>query len=552
MRPPRRIALTCSLVLLAILAALMPGPAAASRSGLGVSPLLVDAAAEVWRLVARPDNAIWPGWNAADTPLLFYLPGEQELLIGHPSPPPGFAPYAGPLTFPGARILVREDSTLITADGQNTSMDVNGVRTLVVADPLSNLRQNVAGLVLDPRPAAEKARSIEFRTLSTDALEQMRLIVHEAFHVHQDRQHPDRGANEGLLVLYPVLAVPNNVGFGLEAGALEGALTSRDAASLRRAAVRWLAIRQHRRAALPARAIEYEDGVEFSEGLAKYTEYRLMQVLEGRTPDPQLARVQGFAGYRDLEPERRALRQQMRAMLRGEVNVNNAPYGTAPLRMRLYYSGMAIAAMLDRLDPEWKPRFWSGKGSLTDAAASALAASPAELEQGWSEAQSDTGRVALEAAKQRLAADGARDAAERLAAFGRGPGTRLIVDYSALAPKRPALGFTPFGITRIDSARVIFDQVPISAGFPDGSELRERFALPLLRDTLHHELHIRLEQPVSREALTKLSGGRAPGTLLTNAKLELPGVDLTLPRATLAWRPGEIRVRLQPDSTATR
>ena len=40
--------------------------------------------------------------------------------------------------------------------------------------------------------------------------------------------------------------------------------------------------------------------------------------------------------------------------MNGEVNVNNDPYGASPLRMRLYFSGMAIAAMLDSLNADWQ------------------------------------------------------------------------------------------------------------------------------------------------------------------------------------------------------
>ncbi len=136
-----------------------PSGEAVPPPGLGVSPLLVDAAAEVWGIIARSDNPVWPLWNASDTPLLLYLPGQQDVLIGHPHPPEGFVPYDGPLRFPGAAMFVKNGPTLIEADGQNTAMDVAGVRTLVVADPLSNLRQNVAALLEDPRRGRKGARA---------------------------------------------------------------------------------------------------------------------------------------------------------------------------------------------------------------------------------------------------------------------------------------------------------------------------------------------------------------------------------------------------------
>lgn len=516
------------------------------RTRLGVSPMLVDAAAEVWKIIAAPDNPVWPGWNARDTPLLLYLPNDQELLIGHPRPPAGFRPYAGPLEFPGASIWVRNDTTLVTSDGQNTSMDVEGVRTLVVADPLSNLRLNIASLLEDPRPGTEKARKLEASTLAPDPYAQLGLIVHEAFHVFQDRAHPERGGNEGLLAIYPVLSVDNNVGFGLEALALDEVLRAKTTADARRAALRWLAAREERRRSLDTRAIQYEDGTEFAEGLAKYTEYQLWESLEGREPSAGLARAQGFAGYHDLSRRRAALAADMRAHLRGEVNVNNAPFGTAPARMRLYYSGMGIAVLLDRLAPGWKQRFWESDSTLTGMARTAIAPSEFELRNALAELRADTAFASLRIAKERLARDGARDAVNRLAAFGRGPGVRLIVDYGALDSRRVRLAFTPFGITRVDTARVIFDQVPVSARFDDGSELRESHALPLLRDTLRHELHVRLEKPVGRSELRRLAGGRPAGGKPAPLKLALPGLDLDLERGTWEWSPGVIRVRLWP------
>ena len=71
-----------------------------SLVNLRIDPLLIAEAAEVWTLIAAPENPIWPGWNASDTPLLFYLPGEQDVLINHPRPPAGFMPYTGTVPRP--------------------------------------------------------------------------------------------------------------------------------------------------------------------------------------------------------------------------------------------------------------------------------------------------------------------------------------------------------------------------------------------------------------------------------------------------------------------
>lgn len=523
------------------------GGAAPGPPDIGVHPMLVSAAADVWSLVARPDNPVWPGWDASDTPLLLYLPGRQELLINHPHPPEGFRPYGGPLSFPGGRIAVRDGATLIQADGQNTAIDLGGVRTLVVADPLSNLRQNIGALIGDPRPAAERVRTLEFESLLADPYEQLALVVHEAFHVYQERVAPGRGANEMFLLFYPVLSVENNVGFGLEAAALEAAIEARDEQAFRAAARRWLAIRLDRRSLLPPRAIEYEDGTEFNEGLAKYTEFRLSQALEGRTPSPELVRAQGFAGYGDLSFMRRRRVSEMKRNLRGEVNVNNDPYGTAPLRFRLYYSGMGIGLLLDRLSPSWKHDIIATDSSLTALARAALRATPEELATALAEARADTAAASLRAAKVRLAAEGGARNAAKAAAIERGSGTRLVVDYGALASTRVALAFSPFGLTAVDSVRTLFEQVPISATFSDGSELKQDVALPLLRDTRRREVSCRLEKGVSRAELERLLGrSLAAARVAAPVRLALPDVTLDLKRAVVRWESGTIRATLVP------
>jgi hypothetical protein len=520
---------------------------AAKSAPLGVSPLLVDAASQVWSIVARSDNPVWPGWNASDTPLLLYLPGKQELLINHPTPPPGFRPYEGPASFPGARIVARNDTTFVGYDGQNTTMDVAGVRTLVVADPLSNLRQRVQGLIGDPRPAEEKIRTLELDVLASDPYDQLGLIVHEAFHVYQEKTQAERGTNEMLLLYYPTLSVENNVGFGLEASALGEALAAGDDAGFRRAAIRWLVAREQRRAQLPARAVEYENGVEFMEGLAKYTEYRLFQVLEGREAPAALARAQGFRGFGDLSAQRATLIGQMRAHLRGEVSVNNDPYGTAPLRMRLYYSGMAIGILLDRLRPDWKEQLWKSDSSLTAFAREALRASDAERAAAATAVGADTARAGLVAAKQRLAREGQQRIADRIAGFESGAAPMLVVDYSALDSPKLGLAFSPFGITVVDADRVLFEQVPISASFADQSSLEQEVALPLLRDTRRRQLRCPLAGAYSKSALAKAAG---PGRLGSRAAgplaLSLPGVKLELKSATVDWRDGAIHVALRP------
>jgi len=523
------------------------GKKSTSAIALQIDPRLIAEAAEVWALIADQKNPIWPGWNASDTPILFYLPGKQDVLINHPRPPEGFVAYGGPVRFPGGRIMVRDAPTILEWDGQNTSRDIEGVTTLVVADSLSNLRQQIHGLLEDPRPPAEKAKEIDFSQLATDPYDQLKLIVHEAFHVFQHRVAPDKSANEMLLLYYPVLSVDNNVGFALEGRALARALRSEGETALREAALQFLAVRQERRAKLPAKAIEYENGVEFGEGLAKYTEYRLLESLQGRTPRPEMWWAQGFHGYDHLGFLRSELVDMMLRHMRGEVSVNNDPYGTAPLRMRLYYSGMAIGALLDRLSTDWKDRILHPDVSLTHLVENALSPGADELRNALDEARREGDYEALVAAKRRLAQEGRAKIDGLLTEIEQGDGTGIVVEYGALETPRVGLAFTPFGLMVVDEDRTIYTQVPIQASFPDGSKVAQTAPRPLLHDKKGRLIRFRLSRELSHQELA----GAVDREILARGearqlKFEVPGFSVNAVSATIQWEGRDLRIVLKP------
>jgi hypothetical protein len=540
--------LTFALVLTVLPASLVSAQDATKRTAkdllsspvkLQVDPLLIAEAAEVWALIASPNNPVWPGWDASSTPLLFYLPDQQDVLINHPRPPDGFLLYTGPISFPGGRVYVKNGPTIIQWDGQNTSKEIAGVWSLVVADTLSNLRNRVRGLLEDPRPVAEKIQALNFTDLATDPYDQLGFVVHEAFHVFQHAQAPGKGANEMLLLQYPVLSVENNVGMAQEGSALAEALRATDPAAVRRAAVRWLAVRKDRRASLPAKAVEYEDGGEFNEGLARYTEYRLLQVLEGRISGAEMSLAQGFGGYSgsELAPRREQLIERMLKHMSGAVIVNNDPYGTAPLRMRLYYSGMAVGAMLDKLSSNWKTRIFLPGTSLTTIAEEALKPTSAELADALREARSDPASAALVQSKTKLAEEGKAHTQAVLNEIERGPGVGLIVDYSGLDPStRVAMNFTPFGITKIDEQRTIFSQIPIGVRFGQEAELSQKVPAPLLRDNGRRLVRFRLPADATRAEVEKvLASLQTRDGVVANLALDLPGVSVKASKAQIRW-----------------
>jgi hypothetical protein len=533
------------------LAASFAGSSAAVEGGpnktgpvLRVDPLLVAYAGEVWSVIARADNPVWTGWNASDTPLLFYLPGAQDVLINHPQPPKGFRRYSGPVAFPRAAVHVRDGPTFFEFDGQNTVLDVAGVPTLVVADTLSTRRAQLRSWLADPRPASAKAAEIGWDQLQVDPYDTLCLIAHEAFHAFQRRQAPGKVVSEAALARYPALAVANTVGFALEGNLLADALRSRSAKELRAPAVGWLAVRRERHKALPAEAVAYEDGIEYLEGLAKYVEYRLLQVLEGRTPGPALAWAQGFRGYADLGRQREALVRRLAQNMRGEVNVNNDPYGASPVRMRLYYSGMAVAAVLDRLSPGWKKKVFARGATLTGLAADALRPTDGELEAALRAARARPGYAALVRSKAWLQRDGDAATAKLVREIERGPHTALVIDYAALAKEKVGLAFTPFGILRVDDDRTIYRLVPITARV-GGLTLRQTAAVPLLHERAAHRLVFQLGKRLPADKARALFGvgGDAAADF---GKVALPGAGIEGGRGTVSVRDGKIVLRLVP------
>jgi hypothetical protein len=511
---------------------------------LRVDPLLVAYAGDVWSVLARADNPVWPGWDASDTPLLFYLPGAQDVLINHPRPPEGFRRYSGPVAFPRADVYVRDGPTFFEFDGQNTTRDVAGVRTLVVADTLSTRRAQVRSWLEDPRPASAKAAEIGWDQLQVDPYDTLCLIAHEAFHAFQRRQAPHKVVSEAALARYPALAVANTVGFALEGDLLADALRCRSPEDLRAHALGWLAVRRERRKALPADAVAYEDGIEYLEGLAKYVEYRLLQVLEGRTPGPALAWAQGFHGYADLGPQREIRVHRLVKHLRGEVNVNNDPYGASPVRMRLYWSGMAVAAVLDRLSPGWKKQVFAPGATLTGLAADALRATDGELAAALQAARARPGYDALVRSKTQLQRDGDAATAQLVRAIEHGPRTALVIDYAALPRERPDLAFTPFGILRVDDDRTIYRLVPIAAKV-GGLTLRQTAAVPLLHDRAARRLVFQLGERLPADKARALfgAGGDAAADF---GKVGLPGAGIEGGRGTVSVRDGTIVLRLAP------
>ena len=118
---------------------------------LRVDPLLLVSLKECRNITKSLGNQLFPGWDFQKTPILFYRPNVQELLINFPHKPAGFSEYSGFSPLGNEIIYVRNNTTLIDIDDQNTARVIDGVPVLVVADQFSRMRAQLRGVV-DSRP----------------------------------------------------------------------------------------------------------------------------------------------------------------------------------------------------------------------------------------------------------------------------------------------------------------------------------------------------------------------------------------------------------------
>jgi len=504
---------------------------------LRLDPLLLAEVVEVFSVIGADENPIWPGWDARSTPILLYFPGVQDALLNHPRPPEGFRRVASPLLPAGWTLDLRDGETFFTLDGQNTSTTVNGIETLVVADTLSNLRPNLAQLLHDPRPAAERERDLTLPMLAGDPYDGLGMFVHEAFHVHQARV-PGKAASEALLLQIPWLAAENTAGFALEGAALLRALEAREDDAAFEAALEWLALRKERRAKLPAVAVTYEDGTEFNEGLAKYTEWKLAEVMQGRTPHEALRWRRGFHGYADTSAWRASLLRALRGNCSGEVVVNGDPYGAGGLRFRLYYTGMALGALLDRLGiDDWKERIFEPRTTLTGLVEEVLAPTEGDLATALAGARKRGGWDTLLATKRKLEADGAAAAQAAAKVVEQSP-LRFTLDYSRVETTF-GLGFTPFGITKVGPERTLYGQIPMRCQLDSEASFQQDRTSPILHDGKAKTASFVLAGPFDAKA-----AGIALGKPIDGLELALPGVTLKARRAVVSVEGTRVRVEL--------
>ena len=249
------------------------------------TPSAIELEREVRRIAGQTagGSELWPGFEILSHPLAVF-DGSGTYLFRHPSPPEVFD----------------------AASEENLDFHVkSGRHEAVFADSIAEIGDAVVATVLIDRP--EEGRS------PTDLAA---AAIHEAFHAHQQLNHPGWVANVAAQFTYPATDARLLALHYQEAEAFRRANSAHGAGAARCWTRTALAIRDDRMSHMDPDHAQYEHGMEWLEGLAHYVERR----AAGRRPDT-------LAGIR---------------------------FHAAQIRRRTYELGVAQAALLDRFDSQWK------------------------------------------------------------------------------------------------------------------------------------------------------------------------------------------------------
>jgi uncharacterized membrane protein (UPF0127 family) len=286
---------------------------------------------EIYQLMDDLGPSLWAGWGEGHPPLL--LESETaDFLVGHPAPPDGFATVPG-LTVAGEPVATRAGHL------------VPGIGVQLIGDRL--------GVALLPRDRLQAFidEILGAGVVALDDVQYVRWAAHEAFHVFEmtsmGGEPPSFGFDGNEMETAGVLAETEGFAEHLadEAMLLKRALETQTDADLRAAVDAFLDAREQRRASLPAEVGGFELAVEWSEGLARYTDVRLLQ---SAAADYRPAAAFAALGASYPEPD-----TTWADAIHWLDDLSSVP-GT--VRDRYYELGAAQAYLLDRLMPGWHAR----------------------------------------------------------------------------------------------------------------------------------------------------------------------------------------------------
>lgn len=314
------------------------------------------------------------------------------------------------------------------------------------------------------------------------------VAIHEAFHVFQQERHADWRPNEADLFLYPADQLGALALRRMETEALRQALMEDPAVQ-----VCWvrmaLDFRERRFALIDSASSRYERESERLEGLADYVEARA-----ARRP-PVI--------HRDFLPE--------------------------DVRARSYWTGTAMAVLLDRFDHGWKERIERGDSRFLDQILSATVPPAPCLEELDTDSITQAASGAIDSLRRRRLA--MRQSFDGQAGWS----VTVVADLDPFVP----VAFDPLNVDLLDDRTVLHRRFIRLANTSGWIEMFERPSLTVGLE--EHPLfagvvEVRIAGLSSRPRLT-----REDETLIIDEQ----GIKARLPGAEVSWGQGIARIRVR-------
>jgi hypothetical protein len=320
---------------------------------------------EVIHLRKSIGDNVWPGWSQADIPLIVY--NEQYVfLVGYPDPPAGWKKVPAMEQRGGPWEIVPDDTIEDQPYYRTELNDLNKTPegfTVLVGDRwvatfmtreygqvnfYQDFRENLPPVVSDLIPVR-----LVWAFLMGKSESYIAALEHESFHSLEGMLAVNTfNASEEMYSVeanYPYDAMDDP--WKQEMDVLVDAAQAAIDAEARDLARQFLELRTKRRLGLNSEEITLEQLREWEEGLAKYAELEIMRqadAINDYLPVESMAQDKDFKNYNN---QQRFWTQQLEqaASLQGLSGDT-----------RFYYSGNAIAVLLDRLMPGWKLRALPG------------------------------------------------------------------------------------------------------------------------------------------------------------------------------------------------
>ena len=365
---PSKLKKSCLLIPLSLigLIALLLAVSALSNLGLPQNSELTDhlsdlekaRLSEVIHLRTTLGDAVWPGWSQADIPLIVYNE-RYAFLVGYPNPPDGWLKVPSLEGRGGPWEQVPNDSFESQPYYRTPILDPNKTPeafTVLVGDQwvatfmtreysqiefYRDFRQNLPPFISNLVPVR-----LVWSFMMGKAESYIAALEHESFHAFEGQLAVEQlNASEQMCSVedtYPFDAIEDPWKQEMEVllKAIQ-APTDTEAIDLAR---QFLSLRAARRRFLNVPQINLERLREWEEGLAKYAELEITRQAEagGYIASGGISSDKDFKNYQGQQ-------QFWSSQLKEAANTKGRSGDT-----RFYYSGNALAILLDRLMPGWK------------------------------------------------------------------------------------------------------------------------------------------------------------------------------------------------------